>query len=464
MPGRSVRATARLADVARGLVRGDVRGAAAGGPLLRDGHADPGPRRRRPGGGARARSASARTSRCVLVFGGSQAVRRFNGAVADGAARLVERVARDPRHRARTATRAALDGARGAARGAARALPAVSVPARRDARGARRRGPARGPRRLVDARRGHRARAADGRRAVSARRRPPACQRPAAGGRGRGAARSPTRTSMAMRCSTRPRDARRSGGHAGDGAPPREPRPARRRGRRRRLVLALAERDRCPDPARVEPTRAGGARDHGRSVDRAAFDADSRPGTDIQRRIGVKTSREEPLGAVHDDARRRPGGPLRQVHNLFELRALVRFARAREHPATSSSAAAPTWSSAMRASAAWWSSRAPRAPGRRRATTRRGRACRWPGPRPRRQKAGLPGLEFGLAIPGTVGGAVWANAGAHESDVAAILESTRILDATGREEITRYETERKARRSTTSAAVSPCRVMIVECQ
>jgi UDP-N-acetylmuramate dehydrogenase len=43
------------------------------------------------------------------------------------------------------------------------------------------------------------------------------------------------------------------------------------------------------------------------------------------------------------------------------------------------------------------------------------------------QKAGLTGLEFGLAIPGTVGGAVWANAGAHESDVAAILESADIL-------------------------------------
>ena len=49
------------------------------------------------------------------------------------------------------------------------------------------------------------------------------------------------------------------------------------------------------------------------------------------------------------------------------------------------------------------------------------------------QGAGLTGLEFGLAIPGTVGGAVWANAGAHESDVRAVLESALVLAADGTE-------------------------------
>jgi UDP-N-acetylmuramate dehydrogenase len=49
------------------------------------------------------------------------------------------------------------------------------------------------------------------------------------------------------------------------------------------------------------------------------------------------------------------------------------------------------------------------------------------------QRAGLSGLEFGLAIPGTVGGAVWASAGAHGADVSGVLESVTVLRADGTE-------------------------------
>ncbi|MFT9847966.1 UDP-N-acetylmuramate dehydrogenase [Aneurinibacillus sp. REN35] len=42
-------------------------------------------------------------------------------------------------------------------------------------------------------------------------------------------------------------------------------------------------------------------------------------------------------------------------------------------------------------------------------------------------KEGLTGLEFAGGIPGTVGGAVYMNAGAHSSDVSRILTSAEVL-------------------------------------
>ena len=49
----------------------------------------------------------------------------------------------------------------------------------------------------------------------------------------------------------------------------------------------------------------------------------------------------------------------------------------------------------------------------------------------RARAAGLGGFEFACAIPGTVGGGVWMNAGAYGSEWAAILERALVVDADG---------------------------------
>jgi UDP-N-acetylmuramate dehydrogenase len=45
--------------------------------------------------------------------------------------------------------------------------------------------------------------------------------------------------------------------------------------------------------------------------------------------------------------------------------------------------------------------------------------------------ASLGGFEFACAIPGTVGGGVWMNAGAYGSDWAAILDRALVVDEDG---------------------------------
>jgi UDP-N-acetylmuramate dehydrogenase len=164
-----------------------------------------------------------------------------------------------------------------------------------------------------------------------------------------------------------------------------------------------------------------------------AFDAIA-VGSDIQRRVGVKTSRDEPLARF---TTMRVGGPadlFATVHNLFELRALVRFARGRGLPHTILGRGSDLVISdrGVRGLVIQDRAEGSRIDGDRYtadAGVPMARAAT------ETQKAGLTGLEFGLAIPGTVGGAVWANAGAHESDVVGVLESARVLDAAGRETI-----------------------------
>ncbi|MEO6349211.1 MAG: UDP-N-acetylmuramate dehydrogenase [Candidatus Limnocylindrales bacterium] len=158
----------------------------------------------------------------------------------------------------------------------------------------------------------------------------------------------------------------------------------------------------------------------------------TRIGTDIQRRIGVKTSRHEPLSRF---TTMRVGGPAdlyAEVRNLFELRALVRFARSREIPHFIIGRGSDLVISDAGVRGIVINNRA--------------QQHRFEGTRfsadsglPMAKAAtlcrieGLSGLEFGLAIPGTVGGAVWANAGAHESDVRSVLAQAGVLRSDGTE-------------------------------
>jgi UDP-N-acetylmuramate dehydrogenase len=164
-----------------------------------------------------------------------------------------------------------------------------------------------------------------------------------------------------------------------------------------------------------------------------AFDAIA-TGTEIQRRIGVKTSRDEPLARF---TTMRVGGPadlFAAVHNAFELRALVRFARSRgiPHIVLGRGSDVVISDAGVRGLVIQDRAEGSRVEGERYtadAGVPMARAAT------ETQRAGLTGLEFGLAIPGSVGGAVWANAGAHEADVAAVIESVRVLSASGEESI-----------------------------
>jgi UDP-N-acetylmuramate dehydrogenase len=166
-------------------------------------------------------------------------------------------------------------------------------------------------------------------------------------------------------------------------------------------------------------------------TDAVPFDALA-VGSEIQRRVGAKTSRDEPLARF---TTMRVGGPADlfvTAHNRMELRALVRFARTRGLPHVLLGRGSDVVISdrGVRGLVIQDRAEGSRIDGDRyvaEAGVPMARAAT------ETQKAGLSGLEFGLAIPGTVGGAVWANAGAHESDIATILESADVLLADGTE-------------------------------
>ncbi len=153
---------------------------------------------------------------------------------------------------------------------------------------------------------------------------------------------------------------------------------------------------------------------------------------DIARRLGVRAERDAPLARY---TTMRVGGSADlfvTAHNAFELRGLIRYARARAIPAFVLGRGSNVVISdrGVRGLVIQVRSEASRIEGNRYIA---GAGVPMARAATETQKAALSGLEFGLAIPGTVGGAIWANAGAHGADVAAVLESADVLLADGSE-------------------------------
>jgi UDP-N-acetylmuramate dehydrogenase len=157
-------------------------------------------------------------------------------------------------------------------------------------------------------------------------------------------------------------------------------------------------------------------------------------GTEIQRRLGVRTSRDEPLARF---TTMRVGGPAdlyAAAVNPFELRGLVKFVRTRGIPHTILGRGSNVVISDAGVRGLLIHVRA-------QGYTIEGERLVADAGLPMAKvatvtaDAGLSGLEFGLAIPGNVGGAVWANAGALGSEVAAVLESAVVLAADGTEAV-----------------------------
>jgi UDP-N-acetylmuramate dehydrogenase len=76
----------------------------------------------------------------------------------------------------------------------------------------------------------------------------------------------------------------------------------------------------------------------------------------------------------------------------------------------------------------------------------------------RARSAGLGGLEFACAIPGTAGGGVWMNAGAYGSDMSRVVTRAVVADANGARWRTRDELGLSYRRSALQAGAVVARV------
>ena len=424
IPGRSVRATARLADVLAVSFAATCASLRSAGAVLRDRDADPRPARRRPGRGP----GTVRTSRRTTGCSSSSVARRRSG----GSTRRSPRPCPGSSSGSTWSTSTGDDGYAGAlgrARGAAgracasatgrtrscattwlaalaaadlvvgRAgsstlaevtalgLPMVVVPYPHAA--GHQRANARvlvdaGAARLVEDEDfdagGAARRRGDPRRSGRARRRWPA------------AARSLGRPGAADAVAE-PRPRRRRAPRLPDAG------AWTRRARSRAATAAMTPRSRAPRERRPRVRR-----------DRAR---DGHPAPARRQDVARRAAR-----AVHDDARRRPGRPVRGRAQR------VRAARPREvRPVarrcpTSCSAGAATSSSPTRASAASSSRTGPRAPRSTTTGSSRRPACRWPGRRRSPRRPACRASSSGWRSRARSAGRSGRTPGAHGADVA----------------------------------------------
>ena len=125
------------------------------------------------------------------------------------------------------------------------------------------------------------------------------------------------------------------------------------------------------------------------------------------------------LSRLHDDRHGRPGAVLRRAGTLDELVELLAWAASEGASAVARSGWARTCSSPTRASRAGAEAlRRPRPAAAEGELLVAGGGASLAVCLHRARDAGLGGLEFACAIPGTVGGAVWMNAGAYGSDIS----------------------------------------------
>jgi UDP-N-acetylmuramate dehydrogenase len=293
------------------------------------------------------------------------------------------------------------------------ALCLRAVPDRSHGRCARRRRPRGRARRLVDLRRGRGGRRRIDPRAVPVRRRPPALQRRYL------AARTPRWWSS---------DEELSGGRlAGRDDGPARRRPARGDGGRARRTGPAEAARRWPTSCWPWPSDDRCPRRRGRDRDRLADATPRAPRPRWPPSAGSRSSR----GPLAPFTTLRVGGPA------------DRLAVRRRSASTSSSRccawrATPACRSSCWARAATSSWPTPGCAGSSSATAPTRYGSRGPACGPRRgasmtalvkrcAREGLAGFDWAISIPGTFGGAIWANAGAHGGEMSDVVRVVRGL-------------------------------------